>query len=80
MKGVKRVKFMGHVIDTEESFLSYSFKHSRGGPPKKVMRALVFENNKEHYFPESLRNLVRVPQVLRRLQEVQNIWNQHFDS
>ena len=36
MKGVKRVKFMDHVIDTEESFLSYSFKHFRGGPPKKL--------------------------------------------
>ncbi len=44
------------------------------------MRALVFENNKVPYFPESLRHFIRVPQVMSKINEVQSIWNNHFDS
>ena len=44
------------------------------------LRALIFENNKKPYFPESLRHFLRVPQVLRNIHEVQEIWDQHFES
>jgi len=44
------------------------------------MRALIFENNKAPYFPETLRHFIRIPQVMSQINQVQEIWDSHFDS